>query len=70
MTLAGDSSRVACRRWMVPYDRGRKSCTAGADSSTHLGRRQIGGEGAGATNASAGGESATECVTRQNPSAN
>ena len=26
------SARVACRRWMVPYDRGRKSCTAGADA--------------------------------------
>ena len=27
------SPRVVCRRWMVPYDRCSKSCTAGADSA-------------------------------------
>ena len=27
------SPSIACRQWMVPYDRGRKSCTADADSA-------------------------------------
>ena len=30
------SSRVACRRWMVPYDRGVKCCAAGAERVDEL----------------------------------